>query len=287
MGIYHHKKAQELSVEKINTFREVFQSAAQKMWISPPYYDIVRRRASDIGQGKRPGSDLVILDDEFSPASRQLYEFAMIEGISGKILINTCIAHENGLDHGSMGGDSFFLRNMSQNKAATVFSSNRPADTERLKANEIALRLQEAGINQDTIILVWSLGKYDLTLLRNFLESAGYSGILPPDENCIPMVQLFRKNLPVGPPGYSSFPLKLEILFPILYPRHSLIGFNHHALQDTQQTRLVWMAFDELCKPKWQPDTVTNTAQKTLLNWVQGEPLADKAKGENDPFEEH
>ena len=38
--------------------------------------------------------------DEFSPASRQLWEFAMIEGISGKILINTCVAHEDGLDHG-------------------------------------------------------------------------------------------------------------------------------------------------------------------------------------------
>ena len=144
----------------------------------------------------------------------------------------------------SMSGKSF-VRHMSQSKAATVYPPIRPAKIGHLKADEIALRLQKAGITQDTIILVWHISKFDLTLLRDFLESAGHSGILPPHENCIPMIKLFRANLPVGPSGYPSFPLSLELLFPTLYPRHSLIGLNHRALEDAQQTRLVCMAFEK------------------------------------------
>ena len=68
------------------------------------------------------------------------------------------------------------------------------------------------------------------------------------------MIQLFRNDLPVGPPGYTSFPLSLEILFPTLYPRHSLIGPNHHALEDDQQTRLIRMEFKK--SKTWQPTTV-------------------------------
>jgi hypothetical protein len=79
--------------------RRTFESTAQKQWAFPPSYNIIRDRVEEIQQGKRPGSDLVILDDEFSPASRQLWEFAIIERVSGNILINTIINHKNLLDH--------------------------------------------------------------------------------------------------------------------------------------------------------------------------------------------
>lgn len=58
---------------------------------------------SDILQGKRQGSDLVILDDEFSLASRQLWEFAIIERVSGKVLINTTIKHQEMADCDRLG----------------------------------------------------------------------------------------------------------------------------------------------------------------------------------------
>lgn len=127
----------------------------------------------------------------------------MIERISGNVLINTCVTHEDRLNHESAGGNSF-LRHMSQSKAVTVYDSTRTATVERLKADEIALRLKEAGITQETIFLVRHKSKSDLTILRNFLESAGHPGILPPDENCTPMVQPFRMNLRVAPPGYTT-----------------------------------------------------------------------------------
>jgi len=132
----------------------------------------------------------------------------------------------------------------------------------------------------NTIILVWHVGRSDLRILRRFLESAGHYGILPRDENCISLLQLFRTNLSVAPLGLKTFPLKLEILFPIFFPSHHLIGLNHRALEDCLQTRLLSLAFDELCKPvtqrrgEWRPENVCNIAQTTLLGWLQEtEPL--------------
>jgi len=85
------------------TAQEVFKSAARDKRTASPNYDIVRRRMSDIFQGKRPGSDLVIPDEEFSFATRQRWEFSFIERTSGDVLINTAIEHQDGLDHTVLG----------------------------------------------------------------------------------------------------------------------------------------------------------------------------------------
>ena len=123
-------------------------------------------------------------------------------------------------------------------------------------------------------------------MLRKFLESAGHYEILPPDENCIKLIPLFRDNLPLGPPGHKSFPLALDLLFPTLFPGHPLIGRNHRALEACQQTRLVCQVFDELCKPlrersaEWRPETtVANAARGTSADRGRGEPSADEAGG--------
>ena len=152
-GIHRFGTAQELSVEKKKALRETFDSAAQKQWDSPPIFDIVRRRTSEIERGDRPGSSLVILDAELSPASRQLWEFAMIERISGDVLINTCVVHEDGLDHRTLSKDPF-SKHMSQSKAAAIYSPSRLATIDRMKADEIAFRLRKAGITLRTMILL-------------------------------------------------------------------------------------------------------------------------------------
>jgi hypothetical protein len=77
----------------------MFKSATRQEWTFQPQYNIVRSRMEEILQGRRAGTDLIILDDEFSPASQQLWEFAMIERVSGKILLNTTIDHHGALDH--------------------------------------------------------------------------------------------------------------------------------------------------------------------------------------------
>jgi hypothetical protein len=270
----------------LRPFREAFELAARKTWTIPPQYRRVRSRIDDIMQGKRRGSDLVILDDEFSAGSRQLWEFAIIERVSGSVLINTLIDRPEGLKHKPMGHNPF-MEWVSRKQAKRVFSSTRKlGDISCLDVYKVASKLQQAGITQDTMILVWHMSTSDLTLLRLFLESAGYVGILPPDENCIPLIQVLRTNLRDGPAGYGLFPMRLDLLFPIMYPRHSLIGLNHQALVDYQQTRLVCMAFDELCKPieergdKWRPETCEQSAQTSILDWLRDEHTVEGSNGE-------
>ena len=71
-----------------------------------------------------------------------------------------------------------------------------------------------------------------------------------------------------------------------MYPWHHLVGLNHWALEDCQQTWLVCMAFDELCKPieergeEWQPDDVANSTQMSILYWLQDIHKVSNSKGE-------
>src|SRR5215470_18057714 len=86
-------------------------------------------------------------------------------------------------------------------------------------------------INTNTIILTWHKGPNDLRILREFLEFNGHdmANTLPKDDNCIYMVPHFARNLGMLPSG-KHFPCKLEVLFPLFFPRHRLVGKNHHAL---------------------------------------------------------
>jgi hypothetical protein len=109
-------------------------------------------------------------------------------------------------------------------------------------------------------------------------QLAGYADILPPDENCNPLIQIFRLNFPeIKDPANrrsKSFPLALEVLFPVIFPRRSLIGLNHQALVDSQQTKLVLQAAIELPKPVkergkgWNPERITRNSQTSIRNWL-------------------
>jgi hypothetical protein len=63
-------------------------------------------------------------------------------------------------------------------------------------------------------------------------------GLLPNDNQCIPLCQTFRQNLPRIKLG-KQFPVRLEIISPVFHPGHKLVGTNHQALADCQQTRYV------------------------------------------------
>ena len=135
-----------------------------------------------------------------------------------------------------------------------MYSSIRESVISQMDVHQVAIKLKEIGINQNTTFLTWRKSTTDLKLLRRFLQLAGYADILPPDENCNPLIQIFRLNFPeiLKDPANrrsKSFPLPLEVLSLVIFPRHSLIGPNHHALVDCQQTRLVLQAAIELVKP--------------------------------------
>ena len=74
-------------------------------------------------------------------------------------------------------------------------------------------------------------------------------------------------------------------MFPLVFPRHSLIGLNHRALEHCLQTRLLSLAFDELCKPinrraaQWRPENVAKIAQTSLLDWLHGTEIVETDQG--------
>lgn len=117
-----------------------------------------------------------------------------------------------------------------------------------LNVHEIAAKLREAGVGQQTMILAWHNYYTDYDLLQKLLEGNGYGDILPPRSNCIPFIPQYRKNLRDAKlPGGKRFPLALEILFPLLFPGHDLVGKNHAALANAQQLRLVAQVFEDAC----------------------------------------
>jgi hypothetical protein len=79
------------------------------------------------------------------------------------------------------------------------------------------------------------------------------------------MIPSFKKNLP-WLPGNKPFPAALEVLFPLLFPKHELVGRNHRTLVDALQLRLVATVFEEQCKfPKDRdPDRLVYKRTATL-----------------------
>ncbi|KAL9610086.1 MAG: hypothetical protein Q9167_005194 [Letrouitia subvulpina] len=71
-------------------------------------------------------------------------------------------------------------------------------------------------------------------------------------------------------PKRRLFPLKLELVFPLLFPGHELVGRNHEALVDALQLRLLTQIFERNCQrledreswPTYQP------SQTTLDDWL-------------------
>jgi hypothetical protein len=76
----------------------------------------------------------------------------------------------------------------------------------------------------------------------------------------------------VTPHNGKPFPATLSTIFPILFPSHELVGRNHRALVDYQQTRLVMTAFEEYAKPIGSPGRLEfsdiKPTQQTLDNWL-------------------
>lgn len=78
-----------------------------------------------------------------------------------------------------------------------------------------------------------------------------YGDFLPPDENCIPMVNLVktefreRKISKKWLPHESveetmeTFPLSLPAIFPLIFVGHELVGHNHRAVVGAMQLRLM------------------------------------------------
>jgi hypothetical protein len=260
---YDAKNASHVDVPHL---REKFATAATEQW--EPKADTKRwkpkenlgrihERVEEIRAASKPGSSLIVLDDEFTIAGSKLMEFAAIEFLTGELLVNTLVRYNKPIRHVSL---SRYLRVISRMHEKKVYSPTRDKSLSRLDVDEIWAEIKKKGITADIIVLVWHSSCRDLDLLRNLLVKAGkgYEKDLPANDNCIPLIQFFHGKLPMI--NQKPFPLRLEILFEVLFPRSNLKGRNHEALVDCQQTRLVLQCFQWLCLPveqrgtAWKPD---------------------------------
>ncbi|KAM5514001.1 hypothetical protein FOXYSP1_04968 [Fusarium oxysporum f. sp. phaseoli] len=211
-------------------------------------------------------------------------EFAIIECVSGKTLVNTLVEHPDGIKHVSTKREaSVWEKTLSRIQEKGVYSRNRNID--RLNVHEIARRIKASGITPESLVLVWHIRPFDLQLLRDFLLAGGYDNILPGDENCCTLIQLFRRNLPKIGKENKGFPLRLELLFPAMLPRSKLVGRNHQALIDVLQTRLVFKGLIDLRRPlkergiAWEPEKFEKPEIHSLLEYF---PLIKGSKEKSD-----
>jgi hypothetical protein len=120
-------------------------------------------------------------------------------------------------------------------------------------ASGIAEMIINAGVTRKSIALTWHTSTFDL--LRELLKSVGYDGILPPTENCIPMINYFRPGLPgKDKKTGKAFTTKLDMIFPLLFADHELVGENHKALPDILILRLMLLLLIQLQKPPLERD---------------------------------
>ncbi|KAF5238136.1 hypothetical protein FANTH_10432 [Fusarium anthophilum] len=174
---------------KFSTLRETFQRSCRKTWkFNKPYklkgwndekrYDRVVERLADIEARRRPDSDLVIVDLEFSMILRQVMEIAIIGRVSEETLLNTLVIQPDGIKHKHPTRETSAKETrISQMQEAGVYAKSRTL--ERLTVDQIASKIKAAGITPDTIFLAWHQNCTDLELLREFLEAGGYYDVLP------------------------------------------------------------------------------------------------------------
>ncbi|KAF5968904.1 zinc finger protein [Fusarium coicis] len=245
---------------------KTFHTAISKTWTCTKDYE--RRVRQPVREGLC--QNVVIIDNEFDPVTRELYETAIIDRVSGKTLLNTLITHTEETKSAAPSrrtqGEKVGI--ISQLWKKKVYGRSRGLT--QLDVHQVAKRLRQIGITPKTIFLAWHVSCADLQILRDFLAKGGYHNILPKDKNCFPLIPLFRANVPKG-----CFPLRLEVVYPVMFPRSDLCGRNHRAIVDCEQTRDICIGLDNFCEPvenrdeDWQqPTRVAKKVQRSILDYV-------------------
>jgi hypothetical protein len=210
--------------------------ALQRQWTSNADFDHVKRLQTSIANQKLPEAMLVTVDVEFSSVSRKIFEIGITTINSGEVLFNSRIQHDcsNEVLISPKGSTLSLTQKQKFLGFATlesVYGNNRSKCTGLQNVHQVAAKLQEAGLTAETTILSWHQSYTDLVLLREFLQSGGYDDVLPPNERCVRMIPQYRHHLPRSSTG-KRFSARLDVLFPILFAGHELVGRNHHALQE-------------------------------------------------------
>jgi hypothetical protein len=157
---------------------------------------------------------------------------------------------KRGLNHA---GKNPYVRWLSRTTVVYTISASPVEYIRRRNVHQVTSELREAGITPGTVMLVWHQSTEELILLRQFLERAGYTRILPPNRTVC-----------------RSF-----TCFVAIFRTHTLVGLNNQALIDCRQSMLVCIGCDELCRPVEQrgdqcrPDTIAKPTESSIHNFYR------------------
>ena len=137
----------------IRVLQQCISTAKSKRCNFDSNFEAAITRTAEIRADKQLGSDLVVLDLEFLPSSGQTLEVAVVESVSGRVLLDTKVKHEclnllsNKLDY-MAGSSGFIMARKFLGKSFEDWTQNGQ------DVNAIAKALKSTGITKQTIILV-------------------------------------------------------------------------------------------------------------------------------------
>lgn len=108
-------------------------------------------RAAEVRAGHRQGSELVILDIEFN-RSGQVKEVALIEYVSGRVLLNTLVKPQAPPELSQL--ELAYQRGLTDHLWSRKLDSSGTNTDQNLDVWAIAKVLEDSGITKDSVILV-------------------------------------------------------------------------------------------------------------------------------------
>jgi hypothetical protein len=202
------------------------------------------------------GRKAYCLDTEFSSAKHLIYEVTFIDATNDHVVIDTLLdgdckipdrvqrqANERSTSSIDVGPSfrSGLGRVWDSKHSSKVYGKYGPINA--ASPSMLAKMIKESGITKHDFIFEWTRREMDLPQLRGMLDTAGYHDLLPPNENCIPMIPEWRNNLP------NCFSLAMDVFFPMAFPQDPLVGHNHRSKPDTQMLLKLVKLFRQLLKP--------------------------------------
>src|SRR5438045_2542176 len=145
-----------------------FMSATSKKWTSSQDIQLAMSRAAEIRAGHRQGTDLVILDIEFS-RNGQVKEVALIEYVSGRVLLDTLVKPQAPPELSRL--KLAWRRGLIDQLWSRKLDSSGTNTDQDLDVCAIAETLEDCGVTKDVVILVWTTTDYQLSLLDNVEHS--------------------------------------------------------------------------------------------------------------------
>jgi len=178
--------------------------------------------------------EFVFVDTEFSydkfDSSLELHEVTFLD-IRGQIILDVLIDWASSVEAhplGLLGNRETATEEVQEARFRSYCRRFQGSDKSLVTVRGLADAMQACGINNTTTLVEWSNSRCDMRILSEVFRTFGLFNVLDPSL-CLLAIPAWKTALPIC----SSF--RLDTLFPLLFPRSSLVGKNHRSRADTEQ----------------------------------------------------